>query len=176
MNPPIDESLELYSIKELNTVNKIIELLKQTSTKVSNLTYKLSQNHDNKCLQTKIKRKLVTKFESALSKGDVRPEIVHKLAKMHAHITVNDIRMVWYGIVVAHGTSIVVYFLCKTVKSFYELDQMIKSGFMREVFAVVIESLERTTVDVYVKDDEFNVSLLGLSSAQDKGLSINQQY
>lgn len=172
MNPPIDESLELYSIKELNTVNKIIELLKQTSTKVSNLTYKLSQNHDNKCLQTKIKRKLVTKFESALSKGDVRPEIVHKLAKMHARITVNDIRMV----VVAHGASIVVYFLCKTVKSFYELDQMIKSGFMREVFAVVIESLERTTVDVYVKDDEFNVSLLGLSSAQDKGLSINQQY
>ena len=97
--------------------------------------------------------------------------MVPKLALMLAYNMVRDIRMV----VAEHGDSVVVYFLCKTVKTIYDLGQMIMSGFMHAVFAAVIESMSRTTVDVnvYVRADEFNVRLLCLSKPQDKGWSIS---
>ena len=72
------------------------------------------------------------------------------------------------------GGSIVVYFLLKTVKSIYELGQMIVSGFMHAVFAAVIESVSPTTaeVNVYITADEVDFRLLCLSSPQDKCWSI----
>ena len=73
-----------------------------------------------------------------------------------------------------HGDSIVVYFLSKTVKTLYKLGQLIVSGFMHVVFAVAIESVARTTVDVYVRADEFNLKLLCLSTPQDRGTSIDR--
>jgi len=88
---------------------------------------------------------------------------------MLAHNTVSDIQMV----TAQHGDSIVVYFLCKTIKAHYDLGQMIISGFMHAVFAVAIESVASTTVDVYVRADEFNLRLLCLSSPQLKGASIH---
>jgi len=69
-----------------------------------------------------------------------------------------------------HGESIVVYFLCKTVEAFSKLGQMITSGFMHAVFTVVIQTTAaRTTVDIYVRADEFSVRLLCLTAPQDKG-------
>ena len=93
--------------------------------------------------------------------------MVPGLAQLQAHSTVRDICVVE----VRHGDSIVVYFLCKTVKAHYDLGQMITSGLMHAVFAVVIESVATTTVDVYVRADEFNLRLLCLSSPQLKGAS-----
>ena len=109
-------------------------------------------------------------FEAGLYQGGVPAGMVPELAHMLAHNTIRDIRMV----LTEHGDSIVVYFLCKTVQSFYSLGQMIVSGFMHAVFAVAIESLERTTVDVYVRRDEYNLRLLCLSSPQHKGLSVDR--
>ena len=92
------------------------------------------------------------------------------MALMFAHNAVKDIQIV----IAEHGDSIVAYFLCKTVKSIYELGQMITSGFMHAVFAAAIESMSRTTVDVnvYVRADETNFRLLCLTTPHDKGLLI----
>jgi len=71
------------------------------------------------------------------------------------------------------GGSIVVYFLLKTVKSIYELGQMIVSGFMHSVFVAVIEPMTPTVeVNVYITADEVDFRLLCLSSPQDKCWSI----
>ena len=109
-------------------------------------------------------------FEDALHQGGVLSGTVPQLALMFAHNTVKDIQMV----VAMPGCSIVVYFLGKTVKSIYELGQMIVSGFMHSVFAAVIESVTPTTVEVnvYITADEVDFRLLGLSSPQEKGWSI----
>jgi len=168
-SPPLSPVQEVYSTTELNTANEIIDQFKQTSCNVNGLILRVRQNRNNAYIRNVVKDTLVTEFEVALYEGGLRPAIVRELAKMHAQITVRDIRMV----LTARGDSIVVYFLCKTVQSLYGLGQMIMSGFMHAVFAVAIESRERTTVDVYVRADEFNFRLLCLSSPQHKGLTIN---
>ena len=89
---------------------------------------------------------------------------------MLAYNTVRDIKIV----LVKRGDSIVVHFLCKTVKALYELGQMIVSGFMHAVFAAAIDPPAHTTVDVCVRADEFNLRLLNLSSPQDKGNSVDR--
>jgi len=93
---------------------------------------------------------------------------------MFAHNAVKDIQIV----IAEHGDSIVVYFLCKTDKSIYELGQMIVSGFMHSVFAAVIEPMSPTTVEVnvYITADEVDFRLLCLTSPQDKGWSIDVWY
>jgi len=120
--------------------------------------------------RTVIQDELKQQFEAALYQGGVPAGMVPQLALMFAYNTVKDIQMV----VAMHGDSVVVYFLCKTVKSIYALGQMIMSGFMHAVFAAVIESMTRTTVDVnvYVRADETNFRLLCLTTPQDKGLLI----
>jgi len=154
---------------ELLRANRIIDQLKHTSFAVIQLMRQLREDlspYD----QTVIQDQLRQQFKAALYQGGIPPGMVPGLALMLAHNTVNDIHMV----VAKHGNSIVVYFLCKTDKSIYELGQMIMSGFMHAVFAAVIESMSRTTVDVnvYVRADEFNFRLLCLSKPQDKGWSI----
>ena len=112
----------------------------------------------------------MNEYESALYRGGVLPGMVPGFAQMLAHTTVTGIRVACTEL----GGSIVVYFMCKKVKPLFALGQMIVSGFMHAVFAVAIESLARTTVDVYVRRDEFNFRLLCLSSPQDKGLSFSR--
>jgi len=133
---------------------------------MSRLREDISQYH-----KTVIQDKLRRQFEAALLQGGVPPGMVPKLALILAYNMVRDIEMV----VAEPVGSVVVYFLGKTIQSIHELGQMIMSGFMHAVFAAVIESMSRTTVDVnvYVRADEFNVRLLCLSKPQDKGWSIS---
>ena len=168
-SPPIAVSTEQNFIAELQRANGIVDRLVRTSPEVIQLMSQLREDlspYD----QTVIQDQLRQLFEAALYQGGVPPGTVPGLALMFAHNTVRDIQLV----VAMRGGSIVVYFLCKTVKSIYALGQMIMSGFMHTVFAAVIESVSRTTVDVnvYVRTDEFNVRLLCLSKPQDKGWSI----
>ena len=133
---------------------------------MSQLREDLSQ-YDQAVIQDQLKQH----FEAALYQEGVQPGMVPgRLALMLAYNAVRYIQMV----VAMRGCNIVVYFLCKTVKSIYTLGQMIMSGFMHAVFAAVIESMTRTTVDVnvYVRADEFNLRLLCLSKPQDKGWQL----
>ena len=168
MNPPIGQAAEQNVMSELTKANAIVDRLMQTSQDVIRLMCRLRKDlseHD----QTLIGDQLENEFEAALFQGGVPPGMVPALAQMLVQTTVRGVRMV----MTKHGDSIVVYFLCKTVKSLYEVGQMIISGFMHAVFAVAIESVASTTVDVYVRADEFNLKLLCLSSPQHKGLSLD---
>jgi len=119
---------------------------------------------------TDIRDQLRQQFEAALHKGGFPPGIVTRMALMSAHNAVKDIQIV----IAKHGDSIVVYFLCKTDKSIYELRQMIVSGFMHSVFAAIIKSMSPTTVEVnvYITADEVDFGLVCLGSPQDKGWSV----
>ena len=166
-NPPIDQAAEQQFIAELIKADGIINQLKKHSPDVISLMSELREDI-SASERTAIKDQLTNEFEAALYQGRVLMNMVPVLALMLARNTVDDIHFV----VAKHGDSIVVYFLCKTVKTLYKLGQMIVSGFMHVVFAVAIESLARTTVDVYVRADEFNLKLLCLSTPQDRGTSI----
>ena len=166
MRPPVGRFTEQNFMAELTRANAIVDRLIQTSPNVRRLLRRLRQNH-NAHQRTMLEDQLVNEFEAGLYQGGVPPGMVPELAHMLAHNTIRDIRMV----LTEHGDSIVVYFLCKTVQSLYSLGQMIVSGFMHAVFAVAIESLARTTVDVYVRRDEYNLRLLCVSEPQHKGLS-----
>jgi len=153
-------------MSELTRVEEICNKLIETSPDVIRLMRRLIEKISD-C--TFIENQLMNEFEAALYQGGVPPGMVPSLSQMKARSIVTNIRLV----LIQQGDSIVVYFLCKTVQSLYSLGQMIVSGFMHAVFAVAIESLARTTVDVYVKAEEFNLRLLCLSAPQDKGWSVN---
>ena len=172
-NAIIDQLMQMSQAAEqdfrtqLTRANTIIDQLVETPD-VLHLLRRLRQNLSTDDRQV-LEYQLENTFEAALFQGGVPPAMVPALAQLLAHNTVRGIRMVS----AMHGDSIVVYFLCRTVKSLYEVGQMIISGFMHAVFAVAIESVASTTVDVYVRADEFNLKLLCLSSPQHKGLSLD---
>ena len=178
MNPPVAPAAEQHFVAqvveqqfmaELSRAKGIVDHLMRTSPNVIRLMRRLRQNTDANT-RNLIADQLRTEFQTALYQGGVPPVMVPELALMLAHTAVEAIEIV----TAQHGDSIVVYFLCKTVKALYKLGQMIVSGFMHVVFAVAIESLARTTidVDVYVRADEFNLKLLCFSTPQDRGTSI----
>ena len=162
------EEVEDNFIATLNRANAIIDRLKKTSAVIS-LMCKLKPDLSS-WDRTVIRDQLKHEFEVALRQGEFPAGKASKMALLFAHNTVKDIKIV----TAKHGDSIVVYFLCKTDKSIYELGQMIVSGFMHSVFAAIIESVPPTTVEVnvYIKADEVDFGLLCLSSPQDKGWSI----
>jgi len=153
----------------LNRANAILDRLKDTSRAVISLMCELQPDLSS-YEKDRIQDQLKQQFEAALHQGGFSPRIVTEVALMCAHNAVKDIQIV----IVKHGDSIVVYFLCKTDKSIYELGQMIVSGFMHSVFVAVIESVSPTTVEVnvYITADEVDFRLLRLSSPEDKGWSI----
>ena len=165
MNPPIAQAAEQYFMAEITRANEAIIQLQKSSPNVTRLIHRLRESSSAED-RTVLEDQLISQFEAVLYQGGVPPGMVPPLAQMLVHNTIRDIHIV----LAVNG---VVYFLCKTVQSLYELGQMIMSGFMHAVFAVAIESRERTTVDVYVRADEFNFRLLCLSSPQHRGLSIN---
>jgi len=163
MNPPVGQPEERNVIAEFAKAIGIIKRTKMTSPVISEVKRRLRE-----CIGD-CERSVVQEFEVALRQGGVSPGIVHHLASMFADITVHDIQMVLAG----QGDSIVIYFLCNTVKGIYKLGQMITSGFMHAVFTVVIQTTEaHTTVDVYVRADEYNLRLLCVTAPQRKGQSI----
>ena len=170
MNPPMAVATEQEFIAEFNKANVIVDQLIQTSPDVIGLTERLRQNittYERTVYQDDLRKK----FQAALLQGGISQGMACAFSLMRAYNTDRVIQIVLAEL----GDSIVVYFLCKTIKALYKLGQMIVSGFMHAVFAVAIESLARTTVDVYVRADEFNFKLLCLSTPQDKGRSIGRK-
>ena len=160
MNPPVDQPEEQNMIAEMTRAIGIIDRLKTTSPLITGLSRRLRACIDE------CERSAVQEFEVALYQGGVPPGMVPSLASLLARSTVSDIQVV----LAKRGDSIVVYFLCKTVEAFSKLGQMITSGFMHAVFTFVIQTTAaRTTVEVYVRQDEFNLRLLCLTTPQDKG-------
>jgi len=160
MDPPVDQPEEQNMIAEMTRAIGIIDRLKTTSPLITGMSRRLRACIDE------CERSAVREFEVALYQGGVPPGMVPGLASLLARSTVSDIQMV----LAKRGDSIVVYFLCKTVEAFSKLGQMITSGFMHTVFTVVIQTTAaRTTVEVYVRQDEFNLRLLCLTTPQDKG-------
>ena len=163
INPPVGPAAEQFTIADLTRAIGIIEHLKRTSPVVNGVI-----TGPRECT-SECEHSVNQEFEVALYRGGVPPGMVPSLASLLARSTVSDIQMV----LARRGDSIVVYFLCKTVEAFSKLGQMITSGFMHAVFTVVIQTTAaRTTVDIYVRADEFNVRLLCLTAPQDKGQSL----
>ena len=169
MNPPLADAAEQHMMAEMTRANAVIDRLEQTSPDVMNLIEQLREN-PSEGNRTIIENQLTNEFEAALFQGGVPPGLVPSLAYMLAHNVIRGIRMV----LTRQGESIVVYFLCRTVKAHYDLGQMIVSGFMHAVFDAAIQSVARTTVDVYVRADEFNLRLLCLSAPEQKGKKYSQ--
>ena len=166
-SPSLCQDAEQSFISELTRGKGIVDRLKKKSSTVIRLMRQLGKIR-SRSERTVIDDQLEKEFEAGLHEGGVLPRLVPVLAQLMANTTVRDIHLV----LSKRGHSIVVYFLCSTVQSLYDLGQLIVSGFMHAVFAVVIESLAcSTSVDVYVPADEFNIRMLCLSSPQDKGLS-----
>jgi len=168
-SPPLAASTEQSFIAEMHKAYGIIDRVQKTWPAVIQLMRQLKPDLDS-FQRIAIQDGLRQQFEVALYQGAVPHGMVPGLALMFAHNAVRYIQFVLANL----GQSVVAYFLCKTVKSIYELGQMIMSGFMHAVFAAVIESMSRTTVDVnvYVRADETNFRLLCLTTPQDKGLLI----
>jgi len=155
---------------EISRADGIISQMKQASPVVIELMHRLRRNV-NEYDRSVIQNQLRDEFEAVLYQGGVPPGMVPGLATLWARSTVAD----FHFALVAHGDSLVVYFLCRTAKALFKLGQMITCGLMHAIFAVVIEPQARTTVDVYVRADEFNLRLLCLTSPQDKGLLFDRQ-
>ena len=173
INPAIGEAVEQYFISELTKAYEIIDVLMETSREVCCLKEQLRQKI-TRCQRSLCRERLTKMFVSALDQGGTLPRLVRIFARMVAYNTVRDI-----GFGSARVTnSIVIYYRCKTVKALYELSQMIVSGFMGAVFAAAVESLVHrpTTVDVYVRADDFNCALLRLSSPQGTGKSVTDTH
>ena len=168
INPAIGEAVEQCFISELTTAYEIIDQLMETSPEVYCLKQQLRQKI-TRCQRSLCQDGLTEMFVAALDKRGILPRLVRIFAHMVAYNTVRDI-----GFRSARTTnSIVVYYSFKTVKALYELSQMIVSGFMDSVFAAAVESLVHrpTTVDVYMRADDFNFALSCLSSSQGTGKS-----
>ena len=167
-SPPLTQAAEDNFNTMLNSAAVIVDRLKDTP----DVTYLMRRlKCDLSSLEiTGIRDKLKRQFKAALLQGGFPLRIASNVALMFAHSAGKDIQIVK----AKHGDSIVVYFLCKTDKSIYELGQMIVSGFMYSVFAAVIASVSPTTVEVniYITADEVDFRLLCLSSPEDKGWSI----
>ena len=97
--------------------------------------------------------------------------MVPGFVQLLAHTTIAGSYMVG----TEHGGSMVVYFLCKTAKALYELARMVLSGFLHTVFAVAVESVARTAIDVYVRADELNPDSSVLPHHNSKDLPRDQQ-
>lgn len=166
-NPAIGEAVEQYFISELTKANDIIDRLMETPEVCclkEQLRQKITPFQRSVCQDT-----LTKMFVRALYQGGTLPRLVRIFAHMVAYNTVRDI--VFRSARVTN--SILIYYRCKTVKALYELSQLIVCGFMHALFAAAVESLvlRPTTVDVYVRADDFNFALLRLSSPQGTGKS-----
>jgi len=166
MNPPMALTVEKDFVSELNRANAITDQLIRTSLDVIRLIEQLPQRTNEYEIEV-IRRDLKEIFEAAMSQGNIAAEMVPTFANLLAFNLVRDIKI----LVAKPGDSVVIYFLCENVRVLCKLGQMITSGFMHDIFAPAIESLARrpTTVDVYVRANEFYFTLLCLSSPADKG-------
>ena len=124
----------------ITTAGDIINQLKKTSPHVKGLIRELKTSV-NEYRRGVIEDLLKQEFQTALMEN-VPAGMMIPLASMLARSTVADVMTV--------GETIVVYFLCHTVKQQNELGYMITSGSMQMVFNKFISSLTCTPTAVYV--------------------------
>jgi len=161
--PPISPANEQHLESELTRVIDIINSVKQKPS-VEKLLKRL--RYPTEHVKYDVEDQLTTEYKSALYRAGFPVSFRCSVAPMMARNTVNDITL----LAVRHGSSIVGYFLCKTDQSLYELCQMILSGFMHEVFTIILEMVAQTNVDVYVRAKDLVCAQLCLSSTPDRGL------
>ena len=115
-----------------------------------------------------MEEQLQNEFENGLYQGGVSPGMVPGLAQVLAHNIVRGICLV----LSQYGDSLLVYFVCDSIRPLQELARMVKSGFMQDVFTAILEPELHlpTTVDIYVRLDEFRSKRKYLSYAPGKGL------
>ena len=167
MNPQMSETAEQNISEEMKRLLTVIQQLMKESSVVINLVQQLRPDiseYDRNTIQENLRRE----FKKALKQDGIQTEVARVFAVHHVCIIVRSI-----GIVsVERGNSIVVYYICKTIKALYYLGQMITSGFLRRVFSAVIQSLASSAVDVIVRADDFNARLWCLTSTHGKGLHL----
>ena len=165
-NPPLDKATEQHIVAMVTRAGEVIRqldqrhLMRQLKTPVST------------SIRTAIESQLRHEFKTALM-HNVPAGLVSPLATMLARSIVVDVHFE----VAFRGNSIIVCFLCLTVDALYKLTQMITSGFMHAVFTEVIDcqTPEPTTVDVYIRADDFGFSLSSLTCPKDKGWLLDIQ-
>ena len=170
MNPPIPQAAEQDIVEVVSRVNRVIQQLMKKSSVVIHLVQQLSPDI-NKYDRSDIQEQLRREIKKALKQNGIATEVARKFAIHHAYIIVRSVRI---GLV-KRGNSIVVYYICETIKAFCYLGQMITSGFLREVFSAIIQSLASTTVDVILRANDYNLRLLCLSSTHGKGLYLDRE-
>ena len=161
-DPQLDEATEKNFAAMMTKAGNIINQLKKTSSDVIELMRQLKtpvSEYGRGVIEDQLKHE----FRVAL-KGNVPAGLMTPFASLFAQCAVDDVQFD----VAKHGRSIVIYFLCTTVKAMNNLHKMIKSRFMDTVFAEVINLLTPTptTVRVFVRDEDFNLAPSVLSSAQ----------
>ena len=151
VDPELNEDMEQTIATVITTAGDIVNELKKSSPDVVALMRQLKASDANKYKRFVIESQLRHEFEAAL-KQNVPEGLVTPLASLLARSTVSDILF----LVAVLGDSIVIYFLSGTVEASHELDQMIQSGFVRDVFAQIIEFYVETpvTVHVYITTDQ----------------------
>jgi len=169
-NPPISEAAEQNVVEVMNRVNTVIEQLMEKSSDIIHLVQQLSPDI-NVCSRNKIQEQLRREFKKALKQNGIATEEARTHAVHHAYIIVRSVSL---GSV-KRGNSIVVPYICKTVHALYYLGQMITSGFLREVFSTIIQSLSSTSVNVIVRANDYNLRLWCLSSTHGEGLYLDAE-
>jgi len=165
-DPPLKMETEKKIVEEMDRAGNIMIQFQKSSTVVTNLLSRVTSKSDKDDCKS-IERQLRFQFEHVLYQNNVRAEMVAPLAEKHVCGLVNAVHVV----VIRQKGSIVVYFLCTTVKALLKFAHMITSGFLHAIYTEIIQSVTHTTVDVdtYVRADEFNYRLLCLTSQQDTG-------
>jgi len=168
-DPALDVTTEQNIAAKITRASEVINELNKTSTDVKSLMCRLKEDMSENDL-TEIQNQLRDAYKEALCQDGVSLEMATPLVSLLAQCTV-------YGILIVlavRGKSIIIYLLCNSVKALYHVSHMITSGFMRKVFADIIESetLMRTTVDVCVNAEEFSFRL---SCIRHKGLLFYTQ-
>jgi len=166
--PPLEPAAEEEFMAEITRADDLIKEHKQKSTFVKEQMRRLKDDDVRDYDRDTIESLLSHEFQTVLLQHGVRAGVATRVASMWACNTVSDIHLV----LTRHGACIVVYYRCGSVRALYKLDEMIKTGFMRDVFTEIIHSLTSSTptVDVYVKPDDFRFVLSSLGSLQDTGL------
>jgi len=165
---PLAPGAEERIMSELNRANEVIEQHMKQSDVVIDRMRRLNDVDVDEYERDTIKSLLSNEFQTVLLQHGVLEGVATRAASLWARITVSVVQLV----VTTPGSSIVVYFRCGSVRSLYELNEMITTGFMHVVFTEIIHALTSSTptVDVYVKRDDFDFVLSSLRSLQDSGL------
>jgi len=169
-NPQLSEAAEQEVIEVMKRVNTVIDQFMEDSSVVIDLVQQLGPaitSYQRSIIQERLRRE----FLKALEQAGIATEVAREFAFTYAYNIVRYIG-IWFF---KRGSSIVVYYICETVKALCHLGQMIMSGFLCRVFSAIIQLLASTTVDVIVRVNDFNIRLWCLTSTHGTGLYLDRE-